>query len=148
MRKTIPCNDFVIGLYGKIHSVRIRKMILSMIRRIEGEFFSKTLRSIFEKYHHIEIGTGSYGACFDFERTQPGVKIGNYCSLAKNVYLYTRTHPLDTISTHPLFFNSAVGGCCADRIDFDRLIIGNDVWIGQNAVVLPSCKTPLLRRSL
>lgn len=140
MSKTVRCRQLWEVLYKRIHNVRLRKAILAMVRKKEGEFFSETLRSIFKKYHNIEVGTGSYGACFDFERTQPGVRIGKYCSLAKNVYLYTRTHPLNTISTHPAFFNSAVGICHKDRLGFGNLTIGNDVWIGQNAVVLPSCK--------
>lgn len=127
------------GIYGKIHNARIRRTILSVIRKVEGEFFSEVLREIASQYHDVHIGAGSYGACFDFDRVQPGVEIGKYCSLARNVYLYTRTHPIDRISTHPAFFNKAVGACEQDRISFGKLRIGNDVWIGQNAVVLPSC---------
>lgn len=91
------------------------------------------------KYNGIDIGIGTYGSCFDTANVSRGVKIGKYCSIAPNVSMYTRDHPYNFVSTHPMFYNSCLGYVKTDRVDFSELVIGNDVWIGRNTVILPSC---------
>jgi hypothetical protein len=46
-------------------------------------------------------------------------------------------HPLAFWSTSGLFFNPANGLCDSWLVEHDPLEIGNDVWIGANAVILP-----------
>ena len=36
------------------------------------------------------------------------------------------------------FYNSKLGHVCDDRIEFGKLTIENDVWIGDGVVILPS----------
>jgi hypothetical protein len=43
-------------------------------------------------------------------------------------------------STHAFFFNTSLGRCEEDSIPYNPLTIGNDVWIGTNALVLPHVK--------
>jgi virginiamycin A acetyltransferase len=67
------------------------------------------------------------------------VKIGKFCSIASDTNIITRNHPLQTLSTATTFLT--------DKFDIDPnnkyifpggdVIIGNDVWIGFNAAVLP-----------
>jgi acetyltransferase-like isoleucine patch superfamily enzyme len=48
-----------------------------------------------------------------------------------------RNHPLEFKSTHALFFNPSLGISKQDEIEFIPLEIGNDVWIGHNAIIMP-----------
>lgn len=66
-------------------------------------------------------------------------KIGNFCSIAPHVTIGIGIHPIDFISTHPAFYsNNKRFKTYADRLyidEYKETIIGNDVWIGLNAVI-------------
>jgi virginiamycin A acetyltransferase len=116
-----------------------RKIILKIIQFLEGgEFYSTTMRRIYSSYHGVNIGMYSYGGCFSQENIRTGTEIGRYCSFATNVYIYTRNHPYKYKSTHPFFYNSKLKLIKKDLISTSRVIIGNDVWIGMNVIILPS----------
>ena len=117
----------------------LRTIILRIIVKFEGgEMCSPTLRRIFQDYHHIEIGLYSYGGCFDAHRIGAFTKIGRYCSFAEGVCIFRRNHPVKFRSTHPYFFNTSLGYVHKEIIPMRELVVGNDVWIGQNALILPS----------
>ena len=69
--------------------------------------------------------------------------IGKYCSIARNACIGTTQHPTNFLSTHPVFYLDMRYGpdlppeC---RCKFDKVKppcrIGNDVWIGVNAVIM------------
>lgn len=118
----------------------IRTAIRKVISYIDGgQYYSYYLRRILKEYHNIEIGNGSYGSCFDPVKTSPNVKVGKYVSVASNVHFYTRNHAYWKVSSHPIFYNKLLGNVKEDTVLNSQLEIGNDVWIGQNVVVLPSC---------
>lgn len=66
--------------------------------------------------------------------------IGKYCSIARNVGIGVGSHPLNRVYTSPLFYNSFRGLVKETTYDFKRedskVVIGNDVWIGYNSVIL------------
>lgn len=67
--------------------------------------------------------------------------IGKFCSVATNAFLGLPQHPLDEVSTHPVFFlkNTPLVKkfCKADRINPDsRTTLGHDVWIGHGALLI------------
>jgi len=67
--------------------------------------------------------------------------IGSYCSIAANVFIGVGQHPTRWLSTSPVFYSTRdqLGLSYADKNYFDerqRILIGNDVWIGVNAVIL------------
>jgi virginiamycin A acetyltransferase len=67
------------------------------------------------------------------------VRIGNYCSVARGVKILSagQVHDLDAISTFPFYLiDSALerADVMAHRRD---VVIGNDVWIGVDAIILP-----------
>lgn len=105
--------------------------------------FSRTLREILQRRFNVLLGNYSYGAILPKCRVPRGTRIGNYCSIASGVVMLRRNHPTDHISQHPLFFNAKVGLLDEDVV-FDvtqnPLEIGNDVWIGQNAIIAPNCR--------
>lgn len=120
----------------------VRLSIIRIINRLEGgQFYSVSLREIFRKYYKIEIGMYTHGSCFDIGNdTASYTTIGRYCSFASGVRVLTIDHPLSHKSTHGLFFNPALGLCSTDEMPYIPKVIGNDVLIGNNAVILTSAK--------
>lgn len=89
------------------------------------------------------IGKYTY---FAGNNTVTNCTIGRYCSIAPGATIGLETHPTrDHVSTHPSFFSSLgqSGIIYADKDYFSESIecvIGNDVWIGQNALVMGGVK--------
>lgn len=120
---------------------KLRNFILRYLERHEGgEMVSPTLRRIYFDYHDIEIGMYSYGGCFNPIRIGAHTKIGRYCSFAGNVWRFNANHPLKCRSMHPFFYSPAFGYVQEELITRSELAIGNDVWVGQNAIILPNVK--------
>ena len=118
----------------------IKRRCIKKICQLEGgEAYSKTARLLFEDAYGIHIGYGTYGGIWtNGSLRYRDFSIGNYCSIAQNVYIYTDNHPLDNFSTHPFLYCKSHGA--DEEISYSHpLLIGNDVWIGQNAIILPSC---------
>ena len=118
----------------------IKRRCIKQICQLEGgEAYSKTARKLFEEAYGLQIGYGTYGGMW----TNGSLRyrdfcIGNYCSIAQNIYIYTDNHPLDKFSTHPFLYCKTHGA--DEEISYSHpLTIGNDVWIGQNVIILPSC---------
>lgn len=71
-------------------------------------------------------------------------EIGRFCSIAANVRIGAPNHPMDRVSQHRFtycpeyYFDDAErdAGFMGARRD-DRVVIGNDVWIGHGVIVLP-----------
>jgi len=92
-----------------------------------------------KKYSGYQIGVGTYGwpeiLYYDAGAT---LKIGNYCSIAPGVkILLGGEHHVEYVTTYPfsLLLNEAknLPGYPYSKGD---VIIGNDVWIGQDAMIL------------
>ncbi len=66
-------------------------------------------------------------------------EIGSFCSIANGVVIGGGTHPVDWVSTSPVFYK----GRDSVRAKFSeherdmvkKVVIGHDVWIGQNALI-------------
>ena len=69
-----------------------------------------------------------------------GITIGRYVSFATGVRIFLQNHPLQKLSTHPLFYHGSNDGSQAADLPLGSLDIGNDVWIGCNALILPGCR--------
>lgn len=129
---------FLFNLYA-IEIKFLRKIILSCVRKMEGgEVYSLTLRRIYFYYHKLQIGMYSYGGCFSLDNVPPGTTFGRCCSVSRNISILSGNHPLKFKSLHPFFYNPAMGYVDKLLINRTKLTIGNDVWIGRNAVILPS----------
>lgn len=125
-----------------LYAIKIlRNLIIKIVAKIEGgQFCSVTLRRIASAYHNVNVGMYSYGSCFSFDRMPPGTKIGRYCSLAEGVVFIIGNHPIERKSTHPFFYNPAYHYVDECLIQKSTIEVGNDVWIGYNAIILPSVK--------
>lgn len=67
--------------------------------------------------------------------------IGKFCSIAKGVKIGLGKHPINFISTSPLFYspNNPLKTVLSKKLMFEdnkSIVIGNDVWIGANVIVL------------
>lgn len=101
---------------------------------------------------YVQFGAFSMGA---FSFSQGGrfnhVTIGRYCSIAPDVTIGAYPHPTDWLSTNPFQYSFNHKGWCELSPEYDTLktqtgravpykpelavTIGNDVWIGQRAIL-------------
>ena len=130
------------ALLVNAYAVRpFRPLCLQLALKLErGEFHSATLRIILARYHGLRIGAYSYGPCLTPGLFPPGVTVGRYVSIAHGVRVLLRNHPTDRISMHPFFFNHRLGYVEEDTVPAGRLWIGHDAWLGENAIITPSCR--------
>jgi acetyltransferase-like isoleucine patch superfamily enzyme len=70
--------------------------------------------------------------------------IGKYTSIGSNVMIGVGQHPTNLVTTHPAFYsNNKAFETYSDKMyyeEFDKCIIGNDVWIGSNSTILNGVK--------
>jgi virginiamycin A acetyltransferase len=117
----------------------MRSALLRLVLRLEGgDFYSQTGREIMRRFHGVEIGAYSYG-CFNPDHIPANVTIGRYVSIGPGVKIFLHDHPVDRLSTHPFFYNSRLGHITADAVSDSYLVIGSDVWIGANVVIVAGC---------
>lgn len=62
--------------------------------------------------------------------------IGNFCSISWNVTIGATSHPLTYPSTHAFSYISRFQFVANDQKIVKYCIIGSDVWIGTNAIIL------------
>jgi len=130
-------SELLYRLY-RFKSERIRSRLRGLINRLEGgEMVSSTLRRIYKEYYGVEVGKYSHGSCYDLYTIDPHTKIGRYCSFARGVRVINHNHPMSFKSTSSIFVHPQFGLCKEWMVHFNPLTIGNDVWIGANAIVLP-----------
>jgi acetyltransferase-like isoleucine patch superfamily enzyme len=71
-------------------------------------------------------------------------KIGAFCSIADEVVIGGANHPIDRVSTSPVFYRdkSIIRKKFAtfERPEDPEIEIGNDVWIGYRAMIVPGVK--------
>jgi acetyltransferase-like isoleucine patch superfamily enzyme len=69
-------------------------------------------------------------------------RIGKYCSIANEVMIGLGNHPLNLLSTSPLFYrwenplNIKLIKDDLDIIEYKPITIGNDVWIGARSIIM------------
>lgn len=88
----------------------------------------------------VEIGNFSY--VNDFTMIGANVKVGSFCSIAYNCQIGMHEHPIQYVSTSPFIYGKK--NIFKEPVFWDEfgnnIKIGNDVWIGSNAIVLQGVK--------
>ncbi len=116
------------------------RRLLFLAAKLEGgSLYSYTLRRILWQRYGIYAGAYSYGAWTKPTAFPAGVAIGRYASIAVNVKVFLRNHPLDRLSTHPFIYNKAFGYVDEDTIESSKCWIGHDTWVGDSAIITPGC---------
>lgn len=128
-------------LLYRLYRIR-RRFISSWIQKIVykiegGEFYSETLRRIYKDFYDVEIGMYTHGSCFVPGNIDRFTTVGRYCSIAANVKVFNRNHPMDFKSMHAFFFNPFHKYTKKDTVEYVPLEIGNDVWIGDGVKIMP-----------
>lgn len=96
----------------------------------------------------VVVGTGSnmlgssmgrYSYC-GHDCQIANTEIGQFCSISDHVFIGGAEHPMDWVSTSPVFQNMRHSGPRKRFAKFDlpkskRTIIGNDVWIGHGVTI-------------
>ena len=98
------------------------------------------------------VESGSNLVCVKMERYSfcgydceiVNTEIGAFCSIANNVKIGGARHPIEWVSTSPVFY-SGRGSVKKKMSTFGRdedkhTTIGNDVWIGANAIIIQGVK--------
>lgn len=102
-------------------------------RKIMDSFYS-AIRSV-----NCHVGVGTY--CDKTTKVMSrDTVIGKYCSIAGNVVIGIGNHPLNWLSTSPFFYMKFLGWRQENeyRDTVPPTFIGNDVWIGQGALIKDS----------
>ena len=116
-----------------------RNFLGMLIMKLEGGgLYSITIRRLAARFHKVEIGMYTRGPCANIKQFRPGTRIGRYCSVFPTAFAFSGNHTMNLKSTHAFFFNPVLGYVKEDIISRVNLEIGNDVWIGHNAIILPT----------
>lgn len=96
----------------------------------------------FCKLRNVSVGSYTY---FANNCNVINSKIGRFCSIGPFVQIGLGKHPTNRFSTSPLFYspNNAFKIKLVEESRFDEfehIEIGNDVWIGANAIILDGVK--------
>ena len=88
-------------------------------------------------FYNCKIGSYTYFAGFN---SVMNTEIGKFCSIGSFVSIGPGKHPIEFVSTSPVFFSEhkQCGTTFADKSyyrEMGNVKIGNDVWIGANAVI-------------
>jgi virginiamycin A acetyltransferase len=123
---------------------RLRGFCLRLCKRLEGgAMFSATLRRLLRDFHGIEVGRFSYGDILTPGVLPRGTRVGDWCSVGKELIVRRRNHPVERPIMHAIFYNSRLGFLTQDSIPVSSanpLSIGHDVWIGDRVTVLSGCR--------
>ena len=111
--------------------------MLFLVQRWGGVYLSDNV----DVRDNVTIGAYSY--CNRGTTIFKGCKIGNYCSIGYNVHIGPPEHPAHFYSTSPAVYrHERIKSICNWPNDdiLSPAIIGNDVWIGSNAIILQGCR--------
>jgi len=132
----------LLWLYGHISSETVRRRLRTWILAFEGgPALSLSIRTILKRHHGLDVGLHSVAPCMMVPNVlHSGTIIGRYSTLADTVRTFTRDHPMNTKSSHAVFFNPALGLATGSGLKAGRLEIGHGVSIGHNAIILATAK--------
>ena len=140
--------------------MRLNKIIstlsfsLTFLRRAANDFyFLNKIQKIITGQNDIDATAKIYGPCYisdvkigrhtyiSPEASISLAEIGQFCSIGPNFLCGYGIHPLDGVSTHPMFYSTkkqnGITLSKADKIEERKKIkIGHDVFIGANVTIM------------
>jgi len=126
LRKKYKAQYLVVGLNSEIVNATI------------GKYVALNFNVVFR---NSSIGDHSY---INSNTHVFNTAIGKFCSIGSGVQFGLGKHPTYMVSTHPSFFaNNKLFKTFSDKIyveEYSRIEIGNDVWIGDGAVIMNGVK--------
>jgi len=87
---------------------------------------------------HDNVSLGDYSYVIGPDTLIDEAAIGKFCSIARNVIIGPVGHHHEWVSTHPFIYSAFYGFVERDKPIPQKSapVIGNDVWIGMNSVIL------------
>jgi len=124
---------------GRTRNQARREQLWRLLRRLDDRHDTHT-RRLMKELFDIEVGRLTYGAFKIDASILGGARIGAFCSIGPGVRLGGTEHPTTFVSTHPFLYLANRGFVARDDERFASeynkpVVIGDDVWIGANAVV-------------
>jgi len=120
----------------------IQYIISSLIKKLRG---SAVLDSAIHPTSKVESGSTIVRTTFDrhsfcgYDCTLVDCTVGAFCSIANKVTIGGARHPMEYMSTSPVFLHhrdSVKTKFARHRYEWrTKTTIGNDVWIGENALI-------------
>lgn len=83
---------------------------------------------------NVSIGRWTYIGAYTFIN---GARIGSFCAIGRNVAIGGFQHPYEYPTVSPRIYRELLGEKYDDSAR--SIKIGNDVWIGEGAIVLAGC---------
>ena len=132
-----------IEIIGKkfLFTNQIRKIINKSVRKgkhcniANSKFEPYSFIGNFSNLQSCKIGAytsiGRFANIFSCE-------LGKFCSVSWNVTIGAPSHPISHISTHAFPYVKMFNITSKDERIRNKTIIGNDVWIGAGAIIMPS----------
>jgi acetyltransferase-like isoleucine patch superfamily enzyme len=129
--------------------------LLKFIKYLWSKFFKKIRfsaikNSVIHRTSKIESGSQIVNSTMDrysfcgYNCDIAYADIGAFCSIANGVVIGGGMHPIEWVSTSPVFYSGrdSVKAKFSEhqRPPVIRTTIGNDVWIGQNAIIKQGVK--------
>lgn len=122
--------------------MKLQYLFSKIIKKLRGVAIKD---SIIDKTSKVESGSlivnstiGKYSFC-GYDCDVFNTEIGNFCSIANNVIIGGAAHPIDWISTSPVFYegrDSVKKKFQTFQREKDlRTFIKNDVWIGHSVMI-------------
>ena len=113
-----------------------------ILKKIRGRAIKN---SVIDKTSKVEAGTlivnstmHRYSFC-GYDCKIINTEIGSFCSIADGVIIGGAQHPINWVSTSPVFYKGrdSVSKKFSEysRVKDKKTIIGNDVWIGDRAII-------------
>lgn len=87
----------------------------------------------------VNVGKMSYGSLEvkSFGNKDEELIIGDYVSIAENVlFILGGNHQINSVTNYPLFSKLIGVSPELDSMSKGKILIGNEVWIGANAIIL------------
>jgi len=135
-----PLTLWMKWLFSKYwHEHKYPHLKIHYMARFSGCVFGK-YNTLYEKSVLTQVTLGDYSYVAANARLSR-VTIGKFCCIGPNVLAGLGRHPSrDFVSIHPAFYSpiAQAGITFVSRSffnEFDNISIGNDVWIGANAVI-------------
>jgi acetyltransferase-like isoleucine patch superfamily enzyme len=86
----------------------------------------------------IQIGSNTTinGPCTEFYSIHHPIIIGNFCSIARGTAIQEHNHDFDCVTSYFIKYRVFGEKYGVDAISKGPVVIGNDVWIGTQSVIL------------
>lgn len=114
----------------------VEKLKMFLLGKLDNASSDK-IRAYYKKKYNVEIGKYTYG--YRINDIGRNSTIGAFCSIAAGVKIGLMNHPTQYVSTNPFLYYMN-RGFLKENKNIDAKIgshIGSDVWIGNNAVIIP-----------